>query len=123
VGPFQLGGKLPFDKLRANEEACPFALSREPVERSKGEFAPNLKYARRQFHNFCHRSTIAQAMGLDFVPLTAERYDLVMRRETWETPAVQALAAWLTSADARAMLESLGGYETQETGRVQWLAT
>jgi hypothetical protein len=37
-------GKLPFDKLRANEKACPFALSREPVERSKGELAPKLKY-------------------------------------------------------------------------------
>lgn len=68
-------------------------------------------------------ATIAQTMGLDFVPLTAERYDLVMRRETWETPAVQALAAWLASADARMLLESLGGYETQETGRVQLLAT
>jgi hypothetical protein len=45
VGPFQLGGKLPFDKLRANGQAFSFALSREPVERSKGEFAPKLKYA------------------------------------------------------------------------------
>jgi hypothetical protein len=40
TGPFQFGGKLPFDKLRANEKACPFALSL-----SKGEFAPNLNYA------------------------------------------------------------------------------
>jgi hypothetical protein len=30
---------LPFDKLRANEQAFPFALSL-----SKGEFAPKLKY-------------------------------------------------------------------------------
>jgi hypothetical protein len=35
---FKWGGKLPFDKLRANEKACPFALSL-----SKGEFAPKLK--------------------------------------------------------------------------------
>jgi hypothetical protein len=35
-GPFQLGGKLPFDKLRANGQAFSFALSL-----SKGEFAPN----------------------------------------------------------------------------------
>jgi hypothetical protein len=41
AGPFQVGGKLPFDKLRANEKACPFALSL-----SKGEFAPKLKYTR-----------------------------------------------------------------------------
>jgi hypothetical protein len=57
-GPFQLGGKLPFDKLRANEKACPFALSLSKgkfraneeacpfaLSLSKGKFAPNLKYA------------------------------------------------------------------------------
>jgi hypothetical protein len=38
AGPFQVGEKLPFDKLRANGQAFPFALSL-----SKGEFAPNLK--------------------------------------------------------------------------------
>jgi hypothetical protein len=42
---FQVWGKLPFDKLRVNGQAASFALSREPGERSKGEFAPNLKYA------------------------------------------------------------------------------
>ncbi len=44
-GPFQLGGKLPFDKLRANGQAFSFALSL-----SKGEFAPKLKYTRRNLH-------------------------------------------------------------------------
>jgi hypothetical protein len=38
MGPFQVGGKLPFDKLRANGQAFPFALSL-----SKGKFAPKLK--------------------------------------------------------------------------------
>jgi hypothetical protein len=41
-GLFQVGGKLPFDKLRANGQAFSFALSL-----SKGKFAPKLKYARR----------------------------------------------------------------------------
>jgi hypothetical protein len=39
-GVFQVGGKLPFDKLRANGQAFSFALSL-----SKGKFAPKLKYA------------------------------------------------------------------------------
>jgi hypothetical protein len=38
VGRISNWGKLPFDKLRANEKACPFALSL-----SKGKFAPKLK--------------------------------------------------------------------------------
>ncbi len=41
LSPFQVGGKLPFDKLRANGKACPFALSL-----SKGEFAPKPKWTR-----------------------------------------------------------------------------
>jgi hypothetical protein len=36
MGVFQIGGKLPFDKLRANGQAYSFALSL-----SKGKFAPN----------------------------------------------------------------------------------
>jgi hypothetical protein len=39
MGPFQVGGKLPFDKLRANGQACSFALSL-----SKGKCVPKLKY-------------------------------------------------------------------------------
>jgi hypothetical protein len=35
---FKLGENLPFDKLRANGQAFPFALSL-----SKGKFAPKLK--------------------------------------------------------------------------------
>jgi hypothetical protein len=42
-GVFHVGGKLPFDKLRANEKACPFALSL-----SKGKFTPKLKWTRLQ---------------------------------------------------------------------------
>jgi hypothetical protein len=35
---YRLVANSPFDKLRANGQAFPFALSREPVERSKGSF-------------------------------------------------------------------------------------
>jgi hypothetical protein len=54
TGAIQVGGKLPFDKLRANEKACPFALSREPVERSKGKFAPKLKRPPQMAHKFAY---------------------------------------------------------------------
>jgi hypothetical protein len=53
-------GKLPFDELRANEKACPFALSSSKGEfranekacpfalsSPKGEFVTNLKCARQ----------------------------------------------------------------------------
>ncbi|MGB9777264.1 MAG: substrate-binding domain-containing protein [Anaerolineae bacterium] len=63
----------------------------------------------------------ARVWGLDFVPLTRERYDLVIPAEIWETPPVAALARWLASEEPRALLTDLRGYETEATGRVEWV--
>ncbi|MCX7854964.1 MAG: GntR family transcriptional regulator [Anaerolineae bacterium] len=63
----------------------------------------------------------ARAWGLDFIPLTRERYDLVIPAEIWETPPIAALVDWLTPNAARTLAADLGGYETEETGRVEWV--
>jgi putative molybdopterin biosynthesis protein len=63
----------------------------------------------------------ALAYGLDFVPLTMERYDLVIPVEVWDSPPAQALVRWLSSAEARAAIADLGGYDIGETGRVTWV--
>ena len=44
----------------------------------------------------------ALSYGLGFVFLAIEPYDLVIPAEMWDTAPVQALAAWLRTADARA---------------------
>jgi len=62
----------------------------------------------------------ALAYGLDFILLTAERYDLVVPEEVWDLPGVQALATWLSSAEACDAIVALGGYDVAETGRVVW---
>ncbi len=66
---------------------------------------------------------VAVAYDLGFVRLTTERYDLVIPEEEWDRPALQALASWLSSADAREAIGALGGYETSETGRINWVAS
>ena len=63
----------------------------------------------------------ALVYGLDFVSLTTERYDLVVPEVTWASPPVQALARWLSTTAAREDIASLGGYDTAETGRVEWI--
>ncbi len=63
----------------------------------------------------------ARACGLDFVPLTRERYDLVVPAENRELPPVAALADWLTTPPARTLIADLGGYDTEETGKVKWV--
>jgi putative molybdopterin biosynthesis protein len=60
----------------------------------------------------------ARALGLDFVPLARERYDLVIPRRFVEDRRVQALLALLQREEFRAGIEALGGYETPLTGQV-----
>jgi len=61
----------------------------------------------------------ARARGLDFVPLAMERYDLAMRPGTWDSALGRAFAEALQGERFRSNLETLGGYDTGETGRVQ----
>lgn len=63
----------------------------------------------------------ALAYGLDFIPLTSERYDFVIPVEVWHRPPIQSLIRWLTSDEAKQEIVALGGYDVQETGRVEWL--
>jgi putative molybdopterin biosynthesis protein len=65
--------------------------------------------------------TAALTYGLGFVPLTVERYDLVIPAEGWDTPPVQGLMQWLAFEASRAAIRVLGGYETDATGGVQWV--
>ncbi len=60
----------------------------------------------------------AKTFGLGFHPLHSERYDLVMRRQTAELPAVQSFLDVLQRAALRRKLEVLAGYDTSETGAV-----
>ena len=51
------------------------------------------------------------AYGLDFIPLTQERYDLVIPAELWETPALQTLVDLIHSDRFRDAVAALEGYE------------
>ena len=60
----------------------------------------------------------AQAFGLNFIPLSTERYDLIIHRRHVRLPAVQALLDVLNRAAVRRKLELLAGYDTSHTGEV-----
>lgn len=61
----------------------------------------------------------AQALGLDFVPVAQERYDLAILREYHDTPPLQALLAVIRDDPAfRAQLERMGGYDMSDMGKV-----
>ena len=60
----------------------------------------------------------ARALGLDFVPLARERYDLVIPRRFIEDHRIQALLALLQREEFKVRIAGLGGYETPLTGQV-----
>ncbi len=63
----------------------------------------------------------ALSFGLDFVPLTSERYDLVLTRRGMQHVAVQRLVSWLQQPGSRILLTRIGGYETHASGEVRWV--
>lgn len=63
----------------------------------------------------------ALAYGLSFTCLTTERYDLAIPVEVWNLPAIQALAVWLSGEEARRAIEGIGGYDTRQTGAMEWV--
>ncbi|HIC89429.1 MAG TPA: GntR family transcriptional regulator [Anaerolineae bacterium] len=63
----------------------------------------------------------AAAYDLGFVPLTQERYDLIIPEETWNRPELQAVIVVVRSHSFRTTVQALGGYETQETGHERWV--
>jgi molybdate-binding protein/DNA-binding transcriptional regulator YhcF (GntR family) len=64
----------------------------------------------------------AMAYGLGFVPLTQERYDLVIPESVWRTDAAQTLVQAVRSARFQSEIATLGGYESSETGAEQWVS-
>jgi putative molybdopterin biosynthesis protein len=62
----------------------------------------------------------AIALGLDFIPVGWERYDLVIPARHAEHPGVRRLLSLLGDSAFRAALADQPGYDTRETGAVQY---
>ena len=60
----------------------------------------------------------AKAYGLEFIPLTTERYDLVLKESTFQLVCVQQMLNWLKSDAFHDLLLRLGGYEYTQSGLV-----
>ena len=63
----------------------------------------------------------ARAYGLDFIELTLERYDLIFCESQFKLPSIQSLIQWLGGSPAREAISSLAGYDTRQTGRLEWV--
>ncbi len=61
----------------------------------------------------------AKALGLDFLPVAEERYDLVIPHWSWDDPKIVRLLAIVSGDRFRRLLEQLGGYDPSSSGRVE----
>ncbi|MHB8772437.1 MAG: molybdopterin biosynthesis protein [Syntrophales bacterium] len=62
--------------------------------------------------------TAAQALALAFIPLTKERYDLVIPQAYLADEKIQLLLATIRSAEFKEKALAMGGYEVHETGNL-----
>ena len=62
--------------------------------------------------------TAAQLLGLEFLFLTRERFDLWIPRERFFTDGIQALLGVVGSREFRSQVDALGGYDVSESGRI-----
>ncbi|ABU57952.1 molybdopterin biosynthesis protein [Roseiflexus castenholzii] len=61
-------------------------------------------------------SAAARALGLAFIPLFSERYDLAVPRRHWESELLAPLRQILFESAYRSAVESLGGYNVDRMG-------
>jgi putative molybdopterin biosynthesis protein len=64
---------------------------------------------------------VANAAGLDFVPIVWEHFDLVMRQHDYFHAPLQALIRFLQSDELAARAQELGGYDMNEAGAVRFV--
>jgi putative molybdopterin biosynthesis protein len=60
----------------------------------------------------------AKALGLDFIPVVTEQYDLIIPQAYFESTNIQVLLETINTAGFKKRVEALGGYSTAKTGSI-----
>ncbi len=60
----------------------------------------------------------AKALGLDFIPVVTEQYDLVIPEKHFDSEKIQILLEAINSQEFKKRVEALGGYSTNRTGEI-----
>ena len=63
---------------------------------------------------------VANAVGLDFVPITWERFDLVVRQRYYFRPELQTFIRFLSSDVIAVQAADCGGYDLAGSGQVRY---
>ncbi len=105
------------DAALARAGASPSAIAGYRDEVST-HWAVGLRVLRGEADTGVATRSVAHALSLGFVPLTRERFDMVIPKETFFRAGIQALVEAVRSEAFRRGLERLGGYDAGQAGRV-----
>lgn len=61
----------------------------------------------------------AEVMGVEFLPLAEEKYDLIIKEEDLDDPRINKLIELISENEIKSEIEKLGGYNCQETGKIR----
>lgn len=77
-----------------------------------------LKVLRKETDAGVATKTVAQLLGLDFVPLVRERFDILIPKARFFSQPMQILLGIIGSREFRIRVEAMGGYDASESGRI-----
>ena len=77
-----------------------------------------LKVLRNEVDAGIATKAVAHMLGLDFVPLTRERFDILIPKERFFSHAAQTLLGIVGSQEFRARITPMAGYDVSESGRI-----
>lgn len=60
----------------------------------------------------------AKTLGLDFIPIIEERYDLAIPEELLSLPNIQFILETIRNDNFKRRVQNLGGYDTRDTGKI-----
>lgn len=60
----------------------------------------------------------AKALGLEFIPIAQERYDLIIPQQNLHTNPIKALLQVIGSDQFKEMVNQMGGYGTKDSGKL-----
>jgi len=66
--------------------------------------------------------SVARMLGLEFIQVVQERFDMVTTKDTYFGPGVQAILGALRDTDFRRRVANLGHYDFKDAGRILYAA-
>ncbi|MEO1469804.1 MAG: helix-turn-helix transcriptional regulator [Pseudomonadota bacterium] len=112
------GAEILFAHLAARDGLDPATLAPGPVVRTEAEAA--MAVLQGEADAALGLEALAAQVGLAFVPVIDEAFDLLVDRQAWFEPPMQRLIAFCASPAFVARAAQMPGYDVATFGQVRW---